>query len=431
MSDAPNAAPSIAAPSIPTPGKPTSAVVRFVQGVAMAIGGSTTANLLAAFAGVLVARTLGIERFGDYTTLMASIGLLANLLGLGLDTWLLYHGSRQPGGLLASAWQVLYLKSIGAVCVVFGIAALAWTDATLSGIHLALGCTAIILDGFTRTGLASLRARLQNSRLALLEASGPALFIALLTAFTQRVISIEAVLLAQVAGNGVILAAAFAAALRGGTLPTPRLKELLRMAWAFIASDIVANVYSPVGIAVLGAVAGGAAAGAFKPAVSVITFTYIVPNLMFSVGLPLLNRTLHERNYGHIVAAMAAGALLYGVAVVVALLWKGDLLIGAVFGAEYLAAMPYVRWMSFIPLVKALAYVCAAIMVSHGRQMMRFGLQTVVTVVSIVTSLLLIPRFAAAGAAWSQLIIEIALLVLYAGGALRAVRSAPKPRFTG
>ncbi|MCX6019283.1 MAG: oligosaccharide flippase family protein [Chloroflexi bacterium] len=405
-----------------------SAVTRFIRGVAVAVVGSTSANLLIAFGGVLIARALGVGRYGSYTTLMASIGLLSNLLGLGLDTWLIHHGSRQPGGLLASAWQVLYVKFIGAVLVIIAIAALAWSNSNLGEVNLLLGCVAIIFDGFTRTGLASLRARMQNLRLAILEAAGPALFIALFYLFTQNTISIGAVLLAQATGNAVILAAAYSIALRGGARPKPRIRELLRMAWVFIASDMVANIYSLIGIAVLGAIAGGAAAGLFKPALSVIAFTYIVPNLMFSVGLPLLNRSLGDKNYGRIVAAMTACAFAYGIAAAIALLWKGDLLISTIFGAQYVAALPFVHLMSLIPLLKAVSYVCAAVMLSRGQQMVRLGLQAVVAVVSLASSLLLIPHFAAVGAAWSQIIIELMLLGLYAAGALWSTRRPPLTR---
>jgi O-antigen/teichoic acid export membrane protein len=403
----------------------SSLVQVFLRGIFAAVTGTAAAYALGALTTILIARALGVERYGHYTTLMASLGLLSNLLGLGLDTWLVNHGSRQLGGLVASMWQVIYVKCIGAA-LMLAVLAIAWLNSPIDISILMISSIGIIADGFSRTGFATLRARAQNARVALLEVAAPALLLAGLFVLSQGGITIEALVVVQALCTIVVLIITFANVIsKPLQMPRPALMPVLRMSWVFIASDVVANVYSLVGTAAVGLFAGATAAGLFKPAISIISLTYIIPSLVFWVGLPLLNRAVTRAAFDKLLLTMLACAVAYGVITMAGMWLVGQPAVQLIFGRDYLPALPYVQIMSLIPLMKSVSFVCAAVMLSQNKQLLRLGLQSVVVVVSIVGALTLIPAAGAIGASWLQLLIEFLLLVLYVAGAVWSLRSSP------
>ncbi len=403
----------------------SSLVQVFLRGFFAAITGTAAAYALGALTTIFIARELGVDRYGHYTTVMASLGLLSNLLGLGLDTWLINHGSRQLGGLVASMWQVIYVKCIGAA-LMLTVLGVAWLNSSADIWVLFFGSIGIIADGFSRTGFATLRARAQNARVAMLEVAAPALLLAGLFAISRGGFSIEALVLVQAVCNSVVLAITFASVLsRPLQLPMPAIRYVLRSSWMFIASDVVANIYSLIGIAAVGLFAGATAAGLFKPAMSIITLTYIIPSLVFWVGLPLLNRATTRIAYDRLVLAMSASSLVYGLATFVGLWLFGRPVVNIIFGEEFLPSLPYVQIMCLIPLMKAMSFVCVSIMLSQNRQLLRLCMQSAVVVFSIFGALVIIPATGATGAAWLQLMIESMLLALYIAGAVWSLRFSP------
>jgi O-antigen/teichoic acid export membrane protein len=397
----------------------------FLRGIFAAVTGTAAAYGLGALTTIFIARELGVERYGLYTTLMASLGLLSNLLGLGLDTWLIHHGSRQPGGLVAGMWQVIYVKCIGAA-LMLGVLGVVWLNSSADVWVLLVSSIGIIADGFSRTGFATLRARSQNARVAVLEVAAPALLLAGLVVLSQSGFNVETLVVVQAVCNILVLMATFGSVLsRPLQMPRPDVLPVLRTSWMFIASDVVANVYSLVGIAAVGFYAGTTAAGLFKPAMSIITLTYILPSLVFWVGLPLLNRAETRAAFDRLLLAMSASSLLYGVTVLAGIWLVGQPVVQLLFGEEFLPALPYVQIMSLVPLMKAMSFVSAAVIISQNKPVLRLGLQGIVVVVSIIGALVLIPASGATGAAWLQLLIESLLLTLYIGGAVWSLRGSP------
>uniref|UniRef100_UPI00145CB509 oligosaccharide flippase family protein n=1 Tax=Candidatus Roseilinea sp. NK_OTU-006 TaxID=2704250 RepID=UPI00145CB509 len=369
---------------------------------------------------VLIARELGVSSYGEYATVMASLGLLSNLLGLGLDTWLVGEGARRPQQLDALAWQVLFLKAVGSSAML-GVLLWGWLSEANAAVFI-IGSLGVIADGFSRTGFAMLRARAQNGRVAVLEVAAPALLLAGLFALRALGFTILTLVTVQLVCNAIVTAATFANAFDEIRLPAPAPWSVLREGWIFVASDVVANVYTLAGMTAVGWFAGATAAGLYKPAHTAITLTYVIPNLIFWVGLPLLNRATTRPIYRRVAWAMLISAALYGLLVLVGIWWIGEPMLRLIYGAEFLPSLPYVQVMSLIPLMKSINFVCAAILLSQKRQRLRLGLQSAVVLLSIAGAFTVIPRAGAMGAAWLQVAIEAALLMLYAVGAIWSLR---------
>jgi O-antigen/teichoic acid export membrane protein len=108
------------------------------------------------------------------------------------------------------------------------------------------------------------------------------------------------------------------------------------------------------------------------------------------------------------------------------LLAFGVLLVGAplipkILGAEYLGTVEALRWLSILPLLKAIHYFFADALSGAGYQGLRMCLQILVAVFNVLVNLWIIPAYSWRGAAWSSLASDgsLALLMWIAITALR------------
>ena len=148
-----------------------------------------------------------------------------------------------------------------------------------------------------------------------------------------------------------------------------------------------------------------------------------MPNLLFSVGLPLLmapNLALAE--YRRVTRLMMLACVMYGLGAMVAIWFFGQLLIVRIFGPEFTASLTYVRIMSLLPLLKACNFVWVAILLANLRQKLRVIVQGFVVLVCLAVGWLVIPSYGAVGAAWVYLGIEGLLFLMYGLAAWAASR---------
>ncbi|MDP9314550.1 MAG: oligosaccharide flippase family protein [Chloroflexota bacterium] len=404
---------------------PTALVKVLFSQVAAAISGAFIARLLMTLVQILIVRRLGTLLYGEYATVTTSLGLLASLLGMGLDTWILQEGGRDPASLAQNVWQVLFVKTFGAA-VLLALLTIAWSSDIVLSSAFVVGVAAIIFDSFAQTGYSALRATQQNVRVAIFQTLTPLSVLILLatTANTQQ--SVFALLSIQAACNifiTLILLAKIWQLYPPDLEHFVKLRHLVKGAWLFVAADVLGNLYSQAGIAILGATVEPATVGIYRTALHTISFMFLIPSLLFYVGLPLLNAPgLSRQGFRGLVRAMAGSVLCYGVGVWVGLWLMGDMLVTVLFGQEYGAALPFVSIMSVVPLIKSGSFVCVAVLLSCNKAHWRVMLQAVAVAVSVVGGFLVIPVYGSNGAAFLYVAVEAMLFILYCTGALVAVR---------
>ncbi len=404
---------------------PTALVKVLFSQVAAAISGAFIARLLMTLVQILIVRRLGTLLYGEYATVTTSLGLLASLLGMGLDTWILQEGGRDPASLVQNVWQVLFVKTFGAA-VLLALLTIAWSSDIVLSSAFVVGVAAIIFDSFAQTGYSALRATQQNVRVAIFQTLTPLSVLILLatTANTQQ--SVFALLSIQAACNifiTLILLAKIWQLYPPDLEHFVKLRHLVKGAWLFVAADVLGNLYSQAGIAILGATVEPATVGIYRTALHTISFMFLIPSLLFYVGLPLLNAPgLSRQGFRGLVRAMAGSVLCYGVGVWVGLWLMGDMLVTVLFGQEYGAALPFVSIMSVVPLIKSGSFVCVAVLLSCNKAHWRVMLQAVAVAVSVVGGFFVIPAYGSNGAAFLYVAVEAVLFILYCTGALVAVR---------
>lgn len=391
-----------------------------IRGVSAAFTGVFLSYFFSGFVQVLIVRQLGKLLYGEYATLTATLGLMSSLLGFGLDVWVLSEGGRDHSTLAVNIGHVLWVKIAGAA-VLLGLVGLAWSNQVVQTPAFIVGVLGIIFDSFTSSGYSALRALNRNGSVAIFQVVSPLVLLGAIGVM-QYVGSSVLLLFCMQALISATLAVALLVLLRRlvGPLLLHRfqLKYLVRGAWLFVTADVFSNIYTQSSIVILGRMVDQTLVGLWKPALNVIGFTFLVPSLLFLVGLPQLNAVARDRRqYRSLLLALSIGAACYGLAVMVGLWLFNGFIVQLLFGHEYDAALPLVQTMSLVPLFKSGSFVCVAIMLSLNRQLVRVGLQAIVTVLSVVGGLIVIPTYGLQGAVWLYIAVEALIFGLYLAGA--------------
>jgi O-antigen/teichoic acid export membrane protein len=399
-----------------------------VGGFAASLAGYLATGALGIAVQTLIVRQLGVERYGDYALLLASLALIATVLGLGLDTWLLKDGGHTPANLEPNVWNVLLLKLIGSGVVLAGLA-VGWSNHVVYTPAFLVSVVGMILASFVQTGYAALRATRHNVQVALFQTLEPALMLVALLVTSATDLSVLLLMSVRTAVNALLFVVLMqrVLAICGGFSFSLALGRVLRGAGLYVAADGFANVYSQVTIVILGIAAGSAAVGTFRPAVDLVTIFYTVPNLLFLVALPLLSTAgIQQQEFLRLIALMAGGCLLYGLGVLGGLWLLGEWLVTRLYGPEYLVALPFVQVISLAPLLKAGSFVAVSVMLARDRVHYRLLAQSIVTALSLGVGWAVVPFYGPVGAAWMVLGVEVGLFVLYSLGAVVAVRRTMK-----
>lgn len=78
-------------------------------------------------------------------------------------------------------------------------------------------------------------------------------------------------------------------------------------------------------------------------------------------------------------------------------------LVPLILGKGYSDAVLAMRWLAVLPLMKAVHYLAADSLTGAGHQQVRSGIQILVAVFNVAVNIVLIPRYAWLGAAWSSI----------------------------
>lgn len=396
-----------------------------IGGLLAAISGTFLSMLIGVVAQTLIVRALSVMLYGEYATVAATLGLLSIMLGVGLDTWILHEVSRRPERLTTVVWEVLLLKLAGATVLLI-LVALAWSARIVNATAFLLGAFGIICDAFAATGYSALRALKRNVMVAVFQTAAALLQLALLGLW-QYGGGLDVVLVfgIQAGSSGIAMAALlwFVWHQAGRFAPVGiRLIECVRGSWLLVTSDILATVYSQISLVILGNLVSTQAAGMFRPALNIITYTFVAPSLMFAVGLPILNNAIRTDAFRSIVRLMFVLIGVYSVTVVAFLWLWGDVAIGIIYGGDYAGILPFVQSMTLVTVLKSINMLCVALLIAADRVWLRVAVQLPVALFSVIGGWILIPAYGLEAAIGLTIAIEVLLFSGYASSAWITLR---------
>ena len=195
-----------------------------------------------------------------------------------------------------------------------------------------------------------------------------------------------------------------------------RLSDVTREAWPFGLGGMFHLVYFQSDIILLKYLKGNEVAGIYNVAFIVMVAVYLLPSAIFQKFLlPKVHRWAnHDRAQFIQVYRFGNGVmLLLGGITTIAILLLGPWLIPLLFGTAYREASGLLAILAFCAPMRFLASSVGATLVTQEHMRRKTVYMGAVAVVNVLLNLLLIPVFAAKGAAIATLLSEITLLALY------------------
>jgi O-antigen/teichoic acid export membrane protein len=189
---------------------------------------------------------------------------------------------------------------------------------------------------------------------------------------------------------------------------------------AFLVSDFAAAVYTRAPVTLVALYLGTDEVAAFGPAVNLILFTFVIPNALYFVVLPLLARLHRDRQstYRRVGMAQLGLQALAGGLISLGTVLFGSLIITKLFGANYAASAVSLLLLSPLPFLKSLNFGFGAMLTANDRQPQRAVTQVICALFNVIASILVVHTLGLLGVTLALNLSEALLLLGYALGVL-------------
>ena len=209
-------------------------------------------------------------------------------------------------------------------------------------------------------------------------------------------------------------------------VPPPRMRvfDIAQGAWVFGLGSMFHLVYFQSDVILLKYLVGNEPAGIYNVAFIVMTAAYLLPGIIYQKFLlPKIHRWAnHDRARFLRVYRVGNGImLLLGCGTTVGILLLAPLIVPLLFGKAYQEAADLLAVLAFCAPMRFLASSVGATLATQEHMQRKCGYMGAAAVVNVLLNLLLIPTYAAKGAAIATVLSEITVLALYLLGARRYV----------
>ena len=196
----------------------------------------------------------------------------------------------------------------------------------------------------------------------------------------------------------------------------PTISDVVKEAWPFGAANLFAFIYMQSDIIMVKYISGNQAAGFYNVSFVILSALLLIPTILFSKYLlPKYHRwASHDKT--KLYNTYKKGNLtmiLIGSICMILILMLASYFIPLIFGEEYIPAVNIFKILSLSLPISFLSYSVGATLVTNEHMKMKVKLMFVVAVFNIIFNLLVIPEYGAMGAAISTVISNVLLLILY------------------
>jgi O-antigen/teichoic acid export membrane protein len=385
---------------------------------------------------VIVARRVAPMEYGQYLASLGLASLLIVLPSFGMDTLLLSRGGLQ-GERLEQLWlRLLRLRLVllGLWLAVMGLLAWVLPADTYPAWVLWPTALALALESLVLLAHAALRSIGLHGWVTALQIVatvgllGVTLLIGLQPGQIARFSLSRATIWAVVTPLSLFATWRIVRRPRAARLDLPP-ASAASGAMPFLVSDVAAAVYTRSPLTVVALFLGSAGATAFGPAANLIFFTFLVPNALYFVVVPLLSRVHSGRPdlFQRVAWGQVALQGLAGLLITSATLLLGAQFIVRLLGANYAASTVSLLLLSPLPALKSLNFGVAAILTAGERQSFRAAAQVICAVFNVIGGVIMVHLLGLLGVALIFNFTELLLLLGYALGALWPMPPSPRP----
>jgi O-antigen/teichoic acid export membrane protein len=320
---------------------------RIVRGGVVRSGSYALMIALSVLATALLTRHLGVVRFGEYTTVLSLVAVVASIADAGMSTigtreFAVRTGAERDALMGDLLGLRMVLASAGVLLVAgFALAAGYDTALLLGAVLASLGTIALVVQ---HTHTIPIAAALRLGTLSALELARQVLCVGAIVALVALGAGVLPFLAVVLGANLVLIWPTAALArhqisLRIGLRPRHWL-ALLRLTIAFSLASTVGTLYIYTAQILTSLVSSAHQSGLFAASFRIFIVSATVPNLLVGGALPLLARAARDdrERLGYALQRIFEVSLILGVAGAVATLTGAQFMIQVVAGPKYAAS---------------------------------------------------------------------------------------------
>lgn len=376
-------------------------------------------RLMNALIGILLARYLGVEQFGQYATVIAFVNLFMVFNDLGFSRYSLLEGSRdkqQLGSLLGNG---LIVEAVMSVVVYVAMSVIIHT----------LGYSAIVLELFVILAIAELlfeSRKIYQSTLQSLtkfhliswqQIIYSLLFFVLVlgAVFYRPEVKLVAYIQLLVSALMFLIYLVFVFRYIRPIYKIGQIPGLLKKSWIFCVSSVFFIIYFQIATVLLSIMKTEADVGLYSAVYRLIVALYMIPQIIFQVALPYIYKfSLENTDKFHRITHTIQKYLLALAVPTTIVFWLGaEPIIRLVYGREYLPATVVMQIIAFVILIRFFTYASAESITAINRQKIRAIIEGVTALLNVSLNLILIPRYSYTGSAVATLASEFVLGILF------------------
>ncbi|MGD9624397.1 MAG: flippase [Arcobacter sp.] len=386
---------------------------------------------------VLLARYLGVEEFGIFSSAIAIITVLSLISGFGVSqAWLKHFGKE---GWNAVRWisASFKLATISIFIVLFILIIWATFGPNDLESKKILYILSFFIIGQMITELVSVKFQLEEnySYLALWQVLPNLLRLSIICFFVYifqyksfdvitvaYIYSCVAIVFILIGINQLLKMKKYEFDLKGhgnkimNFTKIPNIKETFSHSWAFGLGNIFAFIYLQSDIIMLKYISGNEAAGYYNVGFIIISAILIFPTVLYSKFLmPKYHRWVNQ-DKNKFYEYYKKGNLLmfvFGMIFLIFVLIFSDFFIPILFGQEYVKSILFVQILSISLPIYFVAYSVGATLVTKEYMKYKVQLMGITGLVNIILNAILIPLYSEIGAAIATIVSNLILLMFY------------------
>ncbi len=374
---------------------------------------------MTAVIGILLARYLGVEPFGQYSTVIAFVNLFMVFNDLGVSRYSLLESSRDKD-------KLSYLLGNGLLIEVVLSLILYVVMAVIINI---IGYSSIVVQLFVILAIAELlfeSKKIYQSTLQSLtkfhliswqQIIYSLLFFLLVVVTLVFKPEIKIVAYAQLFASAVLFFVYLIFVFRyiRPVFQINKIPGILKKSWIFCVSSVFFIIYFQIGIVLLSIFKSEFDVGLFSATYRLIVAFYMIPQIVYQVALPFIYKfsLTDKEKFSRISHTIQKYLLALAVPLTI-FFWLGaEEIIRLVYGKEYMPAISIMQIMGFIVIVRFFTYASAESITAINKQHIRATIEGITAGVNVILNLILIPKYSYTGSAIATLISELVLGMLF------------------
>lgn len=380
---------------------------------------NVSSKAITAIVGILLARYLGAERFGEYSVAIAFATVFVALTDLGFGQIIVREGSRNPESIsihVSNAFLVRIVFSFLSFSLMLIIGSRLASYQDIIGLLVILGLY-VFLGDFQNTFFRVFQASQEMIYIAAFQLARSILIGVTIFLLIQLGVSLYAIAwgLTLVVFFVTVSVVIFVLGRYGIVLKTKKLFYMFKQAFPFGLAAMLFLVYLQIPIIVLSMMKGKAEVGLFSAAFKSIAALYFIPQIISSVVYPILFRLgaedleTHRKTYVLLFRFLGS----FGLPVSLALFLLAEPIVYFLFGAEFEGTISVLKALSWLFALQCMSYPLADALTTADFQGHRTFMHGMAAGLCLTFCSFLIPHYGALGAGLALLFTEFVILCGY------------------